>query len=58
MIWNPGQLPPAWTLAKLKRKHASQPFNPEIANVFFRASEIEAWGRGIELIFAACRDAG
>ncbi|MDR3320090.1 MAG: hypothetical protein LBS77_04000 [Desulfovibrio sp.] len=30
----------------------------DIANVFFRAGEIEAWGRGIERIFAACREAG
>ncbi|MDP2318828.1 MAG: ATP-binding protein [Acidobacteriota bacterium] len=58
MIWNPGQLPTAWTVAKLKKKHASQPFNPDIAHVFFRAGEIEAWGRGIERMFAACREAG
>jgi ATP-dependent DNA helicase RecG len=38
--------------------HASCPFNPDIANAFFRAGEIEAWGRGIERIFAACREAG
>ncbi|MFN9047202.1 MAG: ATP-binding protein, partial [Planctomyces sp.] len=57
MIWNPGQLPPSWTLAKLRQKHASLPFNPVIANVFFRAGEIEAWGRGVERIFAACREA-
>ncbi|GDX90617.1 hypothetical protein LBMAG46_06220 [Planctomycetia bacterium] len=57
MIWNPGQLPPSWTVAKLKQKHASLPFNPVIANVFFRAGEIEAWGRGVERIFAACREA-
>lgn len=57
MVWNPGQLPPAWTVEKLKRKHASQPFNPDIANVFFRAGEIEAWGRGVERILAACREA-
>ena len=57
MVWNPGQLPPAWTVEKLKTKHASQPFNPDIANVFFRAGEIEAWGRGVERIFAACREA-
>jgi len=57
MIWNPGQLPPSWTAAKLKQKHASLPFNPVIANVFFRAGEIEAWGRGVERIFAACREA-
>ncbi|MFO0178601.1 MAG: ATP-binding protein [Planctomyces sp.] len=57
MIWNPDQLPPSWTLAKLRQKHASLPFNPVIANVFFRAGEIEAWGRGVERIFAACREA-
>jgi ATP-dependent DNA helicase RecG len=28
-----------------------------VASVFFRAGEIEAWGRGIERILAACRDA-
>jgi len=32
--------------------------NPEIANTFFRAGEIEAWGRGIERMVAACREAG
>ena len=57
MIWNPGQLPDNWTVAKLKGKHSSCPFNPDVANAFFRAGMIEAWGRGIELIFGACRDA-
>ncbi len=58
LIWNPGQLPPDWTVRKLKSKHSSQPYNPAIANLFFRAGEIEAWGRGIEHIYAACREAG
>ena len=58
MIWNPGQLPPDWTVAKLKAKHSSQPYNPDIANAFFRAGQIEAWGRGIERIMEACRQAG
>ena len=31
MIWNPGQLPPAWTVANLKGKHSSQPFNPDLS---------------------------
>jgi hypothetical protein len=35
--------------------HYSQPHNPDIANAFFRAGEIEAWGRGIQRIFDACR---
>lgn len=36
-IWNPAVLPEGWTLAKLLGEHASQPFNPAVANVFFRA---------------------
>ena len=58
MIWSPGQLPPTWTVERLLRKHASQPFNPDVANAFFRAGMIEAWGRGIERMRAACSSAG
>jgi len=58
MIWNPGELPPNWTVEKLLDKHASQPFNPDAANVFFRAGLIESWGRGIERIMQACTEAG
>jgi len=58
MIWNPGELPPDWTIEKLLGKHASIPFNPDVANVFFRIGMIEAWGRGIERILEACRVAG
>lgn len=58
MIWNPGHLPPDWTSAKLRGVHPSEPFNPRVANVFFRSGEIEAWGRGIERIFRTCKDAG
>ena len=57
MIWNPGELPRDWTVAKLRAKHSSQPFNPNVANAFFRAGEIEAWGRGIERILSSCREA-
>ena len=32
--------------------------NPDIANAFFRAGEIEAWGHGIDRIFIACGAAG
>jgi ATP-dependent DNA helicase RecG len=31
---------------------------PDVANAFFRAGMIEAWGRGIERILQACRAAG
>jgi len=54
MMWNPGQLPPDWSLDRLLTKHASQPANPDIANAFFRAGKIESWGRGIDLIRSTC----
>lgn len=57
-IWNPGQLPEDWSLERLLSQHASQPFNPDVANAFFWAGEIESWGRGIQRIFAACRREG
>jgi len=57
MLWNPGQLPADWIITHLLGNHASQPFNPDIANVFFRAGMVESWGRGIERIMQACRDA-
>lgn len=44
-IWNPGE-PEDWTQATLMGPHASRPSNPDIANTFFRAGEIEAWGHG------------
>jgi len=57
-IWNPGELPETWTVRKLLSRHSSRPFNPFVANAFFRAGEIEAWGRGIQRIVGACREAG
>lgn len=57
LIWNPGELPESWTLDKLLGRHFSHPFNPDIANVFFRAGDIEAWGRGIQRVLDACREA-
>ena len=57
-IWNPAVLPEGWSLRDLLGEHSSAPFNPLVANTFFRAGEIEAWGRGIERIFQACKEAG
>ena len=57
-IYNPGALPEGWTLEKLLGPHPSHPYNPEIANAFFRAGEIETWGRGIDRDLRACRGAG
>ncbi len=57
-IWNPGILPESWTVKKLLGQHPSCPYNPLVANAFFRAGEIEAWGRGVQRIVKTCRDAG
>jgi ATP-dependent DNA helicase RecG len=56
MIWNPGELPPKWSLENLFEKHSSQPFNPDIAGIFFRAGMIEAWGSGIARMLEACKE--
>ena len=57
-IINAGILPDGWTVDTLLSSHGSQPYNPDIANTFFRAGEIEAWGRGIERIITTCRNDG
>jgi len=49
-ISNVGSLPETWTVETLLREHASEPFNPNIANAFFRAGYIESWGRGVNTV--------
>lgn len=51
-------LPKNWTVETLMKPHKSEPFNPSIANVFYRAGYIESWGRGIQKICEACRELG
>lgn len=57
-IANCGCLPENWTLENLMSKHASSPYNPNIAHVFYLAGFIESWGRGIEKICSACEKDG
>lgn len=57
-IANSGCLPENWTLENLMHKHASSPYNPNIAHVFYLAGFIESWGRGIEKICSACKKDG
>lgn len=45
-VWNPGELPPPLTLAKLRVAHPSIPRNPLIAEPMFLASYIEKAGSG------------
>lgn len=56
MIWNYGQLPEDWTVANLMQKHSSIPYNPDIANAFFRAGYVESWGRGTIKIIEQCKE--
>jgi ATP-dependent DNA helicase RecG len=57
-LWNPGLLPEELTIEKLKERHSSYPRNPHIAEVFFKAGYIEAWGRGTTNIITECLTAG
>jgi len=58
IFWNEGQLPENWTIKNLLEKHASRPYNPDIANALFRSGYIESWGRGTIKIIKECKQAG
>lgn len=58
ILWNPGALPEELSIDQLKKKHASYPRNNNIADIFFKAGYIEAWGRGTNKIVDACKAAG
>ena len=49
-FWNQGSLPAGITPESIFRPHDSQPRNRLIANAFYMAGFVEAWGRGYELI--------
>ncbi len=54
-IWNDGEMPSELdSTEKLFEKHSSKPYNPKLANVFFKSGLIEAWGRGFDKIKEAC----
>jgi len=54
VISNSCVLPWGWTVNDLTGFHSSRPFNPLIANTFFRAGYIESWGRGISTVLDIC----
>ena len=57
-IGNECVFPEDWTIDNLLGKHNSRPYNPLIANTFFRAGYIESWGRGIQKIRESCEENG
>ena len=58
IISNRCVLPDGWTVETLMEPHDSIPYNPDIANVFYRAGYIETWGRGIQKICDSCKALG
>jgi ATP-dependent DNA helicase RecG len=57
-IWNFGALMAPLTVEMLKKEHPSRRRNSLVAEAFFRAGHIEAWGRGIAMMVGECRSAG
>lgn len=49
-LWNFGKLPEGYTFEQMFQPHRSIPRNKLIANAFYYAGLIEAWGRGFEII--------
>ena len=49
-VWNEGELPVGYTPETLLERHSSRPRNRNIANAFFKAGFIDAWGRGYKKI--------
>lgn len=57
-LWNEGNLPEDLSIEQLMNKHTSKPRNPKMAEAFYRAGFIEAWGRGIEKIVTGFKAQG
>ena len=57
ILWNPGKIPNEISWEQLKDKHPSIPRNKLIADIFFKAGYIEAWGRGINKIISKFAEA-
>lgn len=54
-VWNDGKWPENLPVDKIYEKHSSIPYNPKIADVFYKAGEIESWGRGFDKIMEVCK---
>jgi ATP-dependent DNA helicase RecG len=56
-VWNYGKLPEGVKIEQLKSSHKSIRRNKLIADIFFKADLIEAWGRGTLKIVEECQKA-
>jgi len=58
ILWNEGKLPREIKIEDLKKNHLSKPGNELLADIFFKAGLIEAWGRGTVEIVNLCKNYG
>ena len=57
-VWNPGTLPPALTLEKLRQPHSSIPGNPLLAEPLYLTKYIERMGTGTRDMIKFCVNSG
>jgi predicted HTH transcriptional regulator len=57
-VWNPGELPPTLTPAKLKKAHSSVPRNKRLCEALFLANYIDKAGTGVLDVLNQCKAAG
>ena len=57
-VWNPGTLPPALTLEKLRQPHSSIPGNPLLAEPLYLTKYIERMGTGTRDMINLCVERG
>jgi len=57
-ISNTGELPKGMVLSDLEQNHLSQPFNPDIAHIFYMRGMIEKIGRGTLKMIEDCKEKG
>jgi ATP-dependent DNA helicase RecG len=55
---NGATLSPEVPIEKFKLDHMSKPFNPLIANMFYKAGFVESWGKGTNNIIEDCLKLG
>jgi ATP-dependent DNA helicase RecG len=56
MIWNSAVLPQNWNVDRLLGKHPSIPYNPLLANAFFRTAISNPRAAASRRSFASARD--
>jgi len=57
-VWNPGELPPELTPARLREPHASVARNARICEALFLARYIEKYGTGTIMMIRECSENG